>query len=84
MKHVKIYTTPWCVFCRRAKKLFDDKAVEFEEINVSGKLDLRAEMEKLSGGRSVPQIFIDGKPIGGCKELQALEEEGKLDELLEN
>ena len=84
MKHIKVYTTPWCIFCRRAKKILNKRGVDFEEINVSGKPDLRQEMEVLSGGRTVPQIFIGGNPIGGCNELEILDRQGKLDIILEN
>ena len=82
MSEIVIYTTPWCPYCLRAKGLLEDKGIPFEEIDVSGKPDLREEMLRRSGGWTVPQIFIDDDPIGGCDELFALEREGRLDERL--
>jgi glutaredoxin 3 len=83
MKTVEIYTTPICGYCMRAKRLLDGKGVPFTEIDVMGNPEKRAEMVRRSGGgRTVPQIFIDGTPIGGCDELHALERTGKLDPML--
>lgn len=62
--------------------LLEHKGVEFNEIKVDGDLETRQKMTRLSGGHTVPQIFIDEKPIGGCDDLFALERQGKLDELL--
>lgn len=82
MKNVTIYTTAWCPYCIRAKMLLDKKQVEYTEEKVDGDLAKRQEMAKLSGGQTVPQIFIGDTPIGGCDEMFALERQGKLDELL--
>jgi glutaredoxin 3 len=83
MKTVEIYTTPICGYCMRAKRLLDQKGVAFTEIDVMGNPEKRAEMvQRSGGGRTVPQIFIDGTPIGGCDELHALERAGKLDPML--
>lgn len=83
MKPVTLYTTPICGYCAMAKRLLDRKGVAYTEIDVMGSPDRRAEMVSRSGGgRTVPQIFIDGTPIGGCDELHALERAGKLDALL--
>lgn len=83
MAKVVIYTTPYCPYCIAAKRLLGSKDVEFEEIDVSGDPRLRAEMTKLSGGRyTVPQIFIDGTPVGGFDEIHALDRQGRLDGLL--
>ncbi len=79
---VTLYTTPYCPYCHRAKRLLEDKGVPFTDIGVMGQPELRREMEELSGGYTVPQIFIDGKPIGGSDELAALERAGKLDRIL--
>ena len=77
-----IYTTPWCPYCQRAKQLLGDKGVVYDEIDVDADPSLRAEMEDRSGGYTVPQIFINGAPVGGCDDLYALERGGKLDGLL--
>ena len=83
MADVVIYTTMFCPFCHRAKHLLKDKGVAFEEIDVTMSAKKRAEMtEKANGGYTVPQIFIDGEPIGGCDELYALERQGELDAIL--
>jgi len=77
-----MFTTLVCPFCVRAKKLLDHKGVPFEEIDVTRDAALREKMVAESGRRTVPQIFIDGAPIGGYQELQALEDSGELDQLL--
>ena len=83
MKSVRIYTTPICPYCARAKALFKRKGVEAEEVDIFMDMQARAEMEAKTGGaRSVPQIFIGDTHVGGCDELYALEKEGKLDPLL--
>jgi glutaredoxin 3 len=83
MKPVRIYTTPICPYCVRAKSLLQKKGVEAEEIDVFMDMQARQDMESRSGGaRSVPQIFIGDTHVGGCDELYALEKEGKLDSLL--
>lgn len=84
MAKVEIYTSPFCGFCFRAKRLLDAKGVAFEEYDVIMNGRLKGEMIDRAGGRStVPQIFIDDKHIGGCDELHALDAAGKLDPLLE-
>ncbi|HEU4548784.1 MAG TPA: glutaredoxin 3 [Rhizomicrobium sp.] len=83
MKPVRIYTTPICPYCVRAKALLKKKGVEPEEIDVFMDSDARSDMEKKSGGaRTVPQIFVGDTYVGGCDELYALERSGKLDSLL--
>ena len=83
MKPVRIYTTPICPYCARAKTLLKKKGVEVEEVDVFMDEGAREEMEAKSGGaRSVPQIFIGDTHVGGCDELYALEKDGKLDPLL--
>jgi glutaredoxin 3 len=78
-----MYTTLFCPFCSRAKNLLKKKGVEFTEISVDGDPALRQRMtERSGGGRTVPQIFIGGKAIGGSDELAALEGSGELDRLL--
>jgi glutaredoxin 3 len=82
MVHVRIYTTNYCPYCRAAKALFRAKNVLFEEIDVTNDPTLRAEMERLSGRVTVPQIFVDGQPIGGYDDAQELDFTGDLDRLL--
>ena len=79
---IKIYTTPWCPFCIRAKQLLRKKAIAFEDIDVSSRTDIRDELVKLTGSRTVPQIFINGQSVGGCDELFVLEKAGKLDSMV--
>lgn len=84
MAKVEIYTSPFCGYCFRAKRLLDSKGVSFEEFDVMMDQAKREEMVERAAGRStVPQIFIDGRHIGGCDELHALDKAGKLDALLE-
>ncbi|MFN0044314.1 MAG: glutaredoxin 3 [Alphaproteobacteria bacterium] len=83
MAHVQIYTTMMCPYCHRAKALLEDKGVAFEEIDVTYDPKTRETMTARAGGRrTVPQIFIDGRAVGGSDELAALEESGELDNLL--
>jgi len=83
MKQVRMYTTPICPYCVRAKSLLKKKGADFEEVDVFMDIQAREEMESLTGGaRSVPQIFIGDIHVGGCDELYALERDGKLDPLL--
>ena len=83
MAEVVVYSTMFCPYCHRAKALLKSKGVEFTEIDVMRDPARREEMTRLSnGGRTVPQIFIDGVPVGGSDELHALERQGKLDGLL--
>ena len=82
MASVIVYTTEYCPYCVRAKRLLQHKGVAFDEIDVGNDDALRAKMIAESGRRTVPQIFIDGKPIGGFDELKALDDDGELDRLL--
>ncbi len=77
-----LYTTQYCGFCHRAKELLDSLGIVYQEISVDNSPQLRQEMINLSGGTTVPQIFIDEKPIGGCNELFALMQSGKLDQII--
>jgi len=80
---VLIYTKTTCPFCVRAKALLTKKGAAFQEIEITDKPALRSEMiEKAKGRTTVPQIFINGQHIGGCDDLHALEDQGKLDALL--
>lgn len=79
---VKIYTRKWCGYCTAALDLLEKKGVEFEHIDASGNPELRRWLAETSGQSTVPQIFIDDRPIGGFSELRALDRDGKLDALL--
>jgi glutaredoxin 3 len=80
---IEIYTTTYCPFCTRAKNLLKRKGADFVEIDVTVDDELRAKMIEMSGGRrTVPEIFINGKIVGGFDELKALDDQGKLDTLL--
>ncbi len=78
---IKMYTTSWCPWCQRAKRLLNEKELIFEEINIEELGMSREELEKITGGRSVPQIVINEKPIGGFENLFAMNQSGKLDNL---
>ena len=85
MTRIVLYTTPFCGYCRAAKRLLTDKALDFEEIDVSSDHDKRVEMiDRARGARTVPQIFIHGRHVGGYDELALLEHAGKLDDWLAN
>jgi glutaredoxin 3 len=78
MPEITMYTTSWCGYCVRAKMLLDSLGLPYEEINLDGDPQFRQRLFDLTGGWTVPQIVIDGTPIGGYVELWRLEREGKL------
>jgi glutaredoxin 3 len=83
MAKVEIYTTPTCGYCAAAKRLLTTKGAAYSEIDVSVDTALRAAMIARAGGRrTVPQVFIDGKHIGGCDDLYDLDDRGGLAPLL--
>jgi glutaredoxin 3 len=82
MKPVKIFTTPYCPFCVRAKRLLDRKQVPYEEVDVAGDDAVREKLTAQTGMQTVPQIFIGDECVGGSDELHALEAAGKLDAML--
>ncbi len=83
MPNIIIYTKDYCPYCVKAKKLLEKKRVAFTEIDITRDEHLQKEMVEKSGGRrSVPQIIIGGKPVGGADDLYALDAAGKLDALL--
>ena len=83
MTRVKLYTTTSCPFCIRAKRLLEARGIPFEDIDVGNDDALREEIMQRTGRRTVPQIFIDERSIGGFEELAALDAAGKLAELHE-
>ncbi len=83
MAEVKIYTTRYCPDCHAATALLTDKQVPFEEIDVTGDSAARADLAQRTGRRTVPQVFIDGEPVGGYDDLAALDRSGRLDQMLD-
>ena len=79
---IVVYGTEYCSYCAAARMLLKKKGLNFDDILVSHDDDRRREMERLSGGTTVPQIFIDGEPIGGFDELYSLDKDGRLDRML--
>lgn len=82
MAQVVIYTTTYCSYCTAAKTLLRSKSIAFDEIDVTHDSERRSQMESLSRRRTVPQIFIDGNPIGGYDDARRLDATGELDRLL--
>jgi glutaredoxin 3 len=83
MRTVEIYTTPFCPYCHAAKRLLQRKGADYAEIDVSHDPELRAKMiQRANGRRTVPQIFIGGRHVGGSDDLHALDHAGKLDPML--
>ena len=83
MKKVKIYTTPYCPFCKRAKQLLKGKNIDFKEIDLSEEPEKFDEMiKKSNGARTVPQIFVDDTHIGDCDYIHELDNKGELDKIL--
>jgi len=80
---VTVYVSDWCPYCQRAKGLLAQKNVVFSEINVEDEPKLREEMIARSNRRTVPQIFIGDKHVGGCDDLFELDRSGELDRLLQ-
>jgi glutaredoxin 3 len=82
MTEVTIYTTPYCPYCVRAKRLLERKGVEYREIDVAQDDEARARLAEQTGRRTVPQIFIGDRHVGGSDELHDLDARGELDPLL--
>jgi glutaredoxin 3 len=82
MARIQMYSTEWCGYCVRAKALLDGKGLEYEELLLEEAPDFRQRLFDLTGGWTVPQILIDGEPIGGYTELWRLDRSGELDEQL--
>lgn len=82
MTRIQLYTTKWCPFCVRAKMLLDSRGLPYEEIFLDDEPRFRERLRELTGGTTVPQILIDGEPVGGYNELYRLERSGDLEERL--
>ena len=81
MARIDVYTTAWCGYCDRAKALLQERGLTYEEIRLDDDPAFRAKVFDLAGRWTVPQILIDGKPIGGFMELRELDRRGVLAEL---
>ena len=79
---VIIYSTAWCGPCMYAKKLLDEKDIQYKEIDIEKNEISRQDLEKLTGGSTVPQIIINNKSIGGFDQLLKLEQSGELNKLI--
>ena len=82
MARIQLYTTRWCGYCVRAKALLESRGLEYEEISLDDDPAFRRTLQEVTGGWTVPQILIDGEPIGGYAELWRLEKSGGLDKRL--
>jgi glutaredoxin 3 len=81
MATIQMYTTAWCGYCVRAKALLDARGLDYEEIRIDDEPDFRARLQERTGGWTVPQIVIEGRPIGGYSELWQLDRQGELEDL---
>jgi glutaredoxin 3 len=82
MPRIEMYTTTWCGYCVRAKALLRSRGLEYTEVVMDDDPAFRARLQELTGGWTVPQILVDGRPIGGYTELWRLDRDGRLAELL--
>lgn len=82
MPRIEIYSKTSCGFCRRAKTLLEEKGLDFDEILIDKERGMRDRMIEETGRRTVPQIFVEGRHVGGHDELAALEDAGRLDQLI--
>lgn len=82
--NIEVYSGPFCFFCTRAKRLLTERKLDFTEYDVHADPGRRTEMlERANGARTIPQIFINGRHVGGCDELYALDRRGELTNWLE-
>ncbi len=81
---VIIYTTVFCPYCHGAKRLLEEKGIRYKAIDLSGRRDMRELLLEKTGKRSIPQILIYGKPIGGYIELMYLAQSGRLEQLIDS
>ena len=82
MARIQVYTTRWCAYCVRAKALLEARGYEYEEVSLDDDPAFRQKLFDLTGGWTVPQILIDGAPIGGYTELWRLDRDGRLEKRL--
>ena len=81
MPEIRIYTTRWCGYCVRAKALLESRGLPYEEVGLDEEIGFRERLMEETGGWTVPQIILDGEPIGGYNELWRLDRAGRLREL---
>jgi glutaredoxin 3 len=81
MARITVYSTAWCGYCERAKALLRGRGLDYDEVRIDEQPDFREVLHELTGGWTVPQIVIDGQPVGGYLELWRLDREGALDRL---
>jgi glutaredoxin 3 len=79
---VVVYSTRWCGYCVRAKALLDSRGIEYEDVLLDDDPGFRRRLHELTGGWTVPQVVVDGEPLGGYAELWALDRAGRLEERL--
>ena len=82
MPKVQVYTTQWCPYCHAVKSIFDGKGVAYEEVDAQDPETRMAMVQRAHGRRTVPQVFVGGRHLGGYSELAALDRDGKLDPIL--
>ncbi|MEI7473952.1 MAG: glutaredoxin domain-containing protein [bacterium] len=84
MAEIKMYTVDYCPYCKKAKKYFDEKGIKYTDIDLTEERNMREIVSEATNGvgRTVPQIFINGKLIGGWSDLEKLDKAGKVEELL--
>jgi len=82
MPRVEIYTKKNCAYCVRAKALLKRKGVPFQEVDAEARDELRTWLAEVTGQKTVPQIFVDGRPLGGFDDIDALDREGRLEPIL--
>jgi glutaredoxin 3 len=82
MKDVTVYTTTWCPYCRQAEKFLESKGVAFKQVDVTEDDAMREKLVELTGQRTVPQIFVGEKSIGGYSDMMALHTRGQFEPLL--
>ena len=79
---IKLYTSNWCSYCVAAKRFFEEHKIKYQEINIEEKNISREDLANIAGASTVPQIVINDNSIGGFDNLLALDQSGKLDEML--
>ena len=82
MTRIRVYSTRWCGYCVRAKALLESRGIDYEDVSLDDDPAFRQKLFDLTGGWTVPQIIIDGKPIGGYTELWRLDRDGRLADVL--